>query len=154
MIKIEYPVYEYKIETRGEKEVIFDPVRKQWINLSPEEWVRQNFLQYLLQIKKYPPALIAVEKEIYLGDLKKRCDIIVYDQNAKALMIVECKAMDVELNIKTVEQTLRYNMSLAVKYLVITNGLHSFGFERSLHDFKVLETIPDFIPLSGKKETA
>ena len=153
MIKIEYPAYKYKIEKRGDKEVIFDTVRKQWVNLSPEEWVRQNFLQYLLQVKLYSPALIAVEKEIYLGALKKRCDIIVYDQSATALMIVECKAMEVELDIKTVEQTLRYNMSLPVKYLVVTNGKNCFAFERSLQDFKMLNAIPSFMPLPDTTKT-
>lgn len=142
MIKIEYPYYRYKIDKRADTEIIFDVVRKLWVNLTPEEWVRQNFLQYLLQVKKYPSSLIAVEKEIYLGELKKRCDIITYNRNSNPTMIVECKAMAVELNTKVVEQILRYNISLPVQYLVITNGLYCFAFERSEEKFITLHEIP------------
>ncbi|MEI8059780.1 MAG: type I restriction enzyme HsdR N-terminal domain-containing protein, partial [Ferruginibacter sp.] len=74
MIKIDYPLYQPKIKKEKDKEFIFDEVRKRWIILTPEEWVRQNFLQYLIVVKKYPAVLIAVEKEISLGDLKKRFD--------------------------------------------------------------------------------
>ena len=95
MIKIEYPAYEPKIKKEADKESIFDEVRKQWVVLTPEEWVRQNFLQYLIQVKKYPASLIAVEKEILLGDIKKRFDIVVYDKNHQPLMIIECKEMSV-----------------------------------------------------------
>lgn len=142
MIKIEYPHYEYKIDKRADTEIIFDVVRKLWVNLTPEEWVRQNFLQYMLQVKQYPASLIAVEKEIYLGELKKRCDIIAYNRNSNPLMIVECKAMHVELTNKTLEQILRYNISLPVRYLIVTNGLYCFAFERSQGSFNVLNEIP------------
>ena len=102
MIKIEYPSYQPKIKKEAGKEFIFDEVRKHWILLTPEEWVRQNFLQYLILIKKYPSSLIAVEKEIFLGDVKKRFDIVVYDKNTKPWMLIECKEMNVTLNnIKT-----------------------------------------------------
>ena len=77
--------------------MIFDEYRKQWLHTYTEEWVRQNFLQYLVQVKRYPASLIAVEKEIYLGDLKKRFDIVVYKES-KPWMIVECKEMKVPLN--------------------------------------------------------
>ncbi|MBK8610569.1 MAG: type I restriction enzyme HsdR N-terminal domain-containing protein [Chitinophagaceae bacterium] len=122
MIKIEFPPYQPKIKTEAGREFIFDEFRKRWILLTPEEWVRQNFLQYLVQIKKYPVSLIAVEKEIKLGDLKKRFDIMVYDANTKPWMIVECKEMNVSLNKAVLDQVLRYNISLNVPYLVITNG--------------------------------
>ena len=142
MIKIEYPAYQYKIEQKDNKEVIFDIVRRQWVSLIPEEWVRQNFLQYLIQVKQYPPSLISVEKEIYLGELKKRCDIVIYNTNGQPYIIVECKAMDVDLNTSTVEQILRYNISMPVQYLIITNGSYCFAFERSNNHFDVLSAIP------------
>lgn len=137
MIKIKYPPYQPKIKKEGLKEFIFDEVRKRWILLSPEEWVRQNFLQYLVRIKKYPASLIAVEKEIKLGELRKRFDIVVYDANTKPWMIVECKEMNVVLDKTVLDQVLRYNISLHVPYLVITNG--SYCMALSLQDNMMTE---------------
>ncbi|MEJ7821855.1 MAG: type I restriction enzyme HsdR N-terminal domain-containing protein, partial [Chitinophagaceae bacterium] len=91
MIKINYPEHTFKIKKEKNIESIFDAFRKRWIVLTPEEWVRQNILQYLTEIKKYPSALIAIEKEIYLGELKKRCDVVIYDRNSLPWMIIECK---------------------------------------------------------------
>jgi hypothetical protein len=142
MIKIEYPPYDYKIENRAGKESIFDTVRKIWVSLTPEEWVRQNFLQYLLQVKQYPAALTAVEKEISLGELRKRCDIVVYDRLGKPLVMVECKAMEIEIGAAVLEQILRYNISLPVKYLIITNGVNCFAFERWDTGFRTLPEVP------------
>ena len=122
MIKIDYPPYQPKIKKENEKEFIFDEFRKRWVALTPEEWVRQNFLQYLTLIKKYPASLIAIEKEIKLGELKKRFDIVVYDSYTKPWMIIECKEMNVPLDRTVLDQVLRYNINLQVPYLVITNG--------------------------------
>jgi hypothetical protein len=144
MIKIEYPAYQYKIKTENNREFIFDAIRKQWVMLTPEEWVRQNFLQYLLQVKKFPGSLIAVEKEIRLGELIKRCDIVIYDRNATPLLMTECKAMEIEINASAAEQILRYNISLPVRYLVITNGSYCFAFERTGKDFQPLMEIPEW----------
>jgi hypothetical protein len=121
MVKIEYPAPNFKIKEEGNKEFIFDEFRKQWVRLTPEEWVRQNFLQFLVQEKKYPASLIAVETEIRLNDLKKRCDIIVYKEGVP-WMIVECKEMNVALDEGVLQQVLRYNISIPSVYLVITNG--------------------------------
>ena len=137
MIKIEYPPYQPKIKEDAGKELIFDEFRKRWISLTPEEWVRQNFLQYLTQTKKYPASLIAIEKEIKLGELKKRFDILVYDAETKPWMIVECKEMNVALDKTVLEQGLRYNIALNVPYLVITNGMYCMAF--NLKDNEVLE---------------
>ncbi|MFT3747615.1 MAG: type I restriction enzyme HsdR N-terminal domain-containing protein [Agriterribacter sp.] len=142
MIKIEYPEHRYKIELRDNREMIFDIVRKLWVNLTPEEWVRQNFLQYLIEVKQYPPSLISVEKEIYLGELKKRCDIVIYNRTGKPYLMVECKAMDVDLSTKTIDQVLRYNISIPVNYLIITNGSYCFAFERANEKFAELYDIP------------
>ena len=142
MIKIEYPAYEPKIKKEAEKESIFDEVRKQWVILTPEEWVRQNFLQYLIQVKKYPASLIAVEKEILLGDIKKRFDIVVYNKNHQPWMIIECKEMSVTLNKKVLDQVLRYNISLQVPYLVITNGSYCYGFKNN-HGLSEINNLPE-----------
>ena len=144
MIKIEYPKYQFKIKKENSIEFIFDAFRKRWIVLTPEEWVRQNILQYLTAIKNYPAKLIAIEKEISLGELKKRCDIVVYDRSALPWMIIECKEMNAQVNSKTLEQILRYHISLPAKYLVITNGSYCFGFEKKEEQFFEINELPEF----------
>jgi len=129
MIKIEYPPYQPKIKKEQAVEYIFDEFRKRWVILTPEEWVRQNILQYLTKIKLYPASLIAIEKEIALGELKKRFDIVVYDKDSRPWMIVECKEMNVALDQQVLDQVLRYNIPMQVPYLVITNGSYCFAFE-------------------------
>ena len=143
MIKIGFPKHAYKIKTENEKEVIFDECRKQWVLLTPEEWVRQNFLQYLLQVQHYPRTLIAVEREIALGELKKRFDIVVF-KDAKPWMIVECKEMNAPLNEGVVKQILSYNISLHVSYLVMTNGTSTFGLLLKDDKFEWIDALPAF----------
>lgn len=142
MIKIEYPPYHPKIKAESGKEFIFDELRKRWVVLTPEEWVRQNFLQYLTQIKKYPASLMAVEKEIKLGELKKRFDIVVFDKNSKPWMIVECKEMNVALDKAVLDQVLRYNIILNVPYLVITNGSYCLAYFCNNNQLKELKELP------------
>lgn len=143
MIKIEYPAYQPKIKEEKGRELIFDEFRKRWVLLTPEEWVRQNFLQYLTQIKKYPASLIAIEKEIKLGELKKRFDIVVYDADTRPWMIVECKEMNVALNKSVLDQVLRYNISLHVPYLVITNGSYCMALALKNNLMEALDALPD-----------
>jgi hypothetical protein len=144
MIKIEYPPYQPKIKEEGGKEFIFDEFRKRWILLTPEEWVRQNFLQYLTQIKKYPASLIAIEKEIKLGELKKRFDVVVYDRNSKPWMIIECKEMNVPLDKSVLDQVLRYNIALNVPYLVVTNGSYCIALQLKNDEMKAIDSLPGF----------
>lgn len=141
MLKIEYPGQPFKMKEEGGKEWIFDPVRKVWVRLTPEEWVRQNFLQYLVHTKHYPAAVMAVEKEIALGDLRKRCDIVVYREH-KPWMIIECKEMDVPLNDAVAAQIFRYNITLQVRYLVVTNGSYSFAMDTSSR--QALQELPEW----------
>lgn len=143
MIKIEYPPYQPKIIKKGDRELIFDTIRKQWVVLTPEEWVRQNFLQYLLQVKKYPASLIAVEREILLGDIKKRFDIVVYNKNSVPWMIVECKEMNVALNESVLNQALRYNQVLNVLFLILTNGSYCLGYVTTNGVLTELYQFPD-----------
>ncbi|HMU10560.1 MAG TPA: type I restriction enzyme HsdR N-terminal domain-containing protein [Ferruginibacter sp.] len=142
MIKIEYPPYHPKIKEEAGKELIFDEARKRWVTLTPEEWVRQNFLQYLQLVKKYPVSLIAIEKEIKLGELKKRFDIVVYGKDSKPWMIIECKEMGVPLDKKVLDQVLRYNIILNVPYLVITNGSFCMALAVANGNFAEINDLP------------
>lgn len=143
MLKINYPEYSFRIKKEKNKEFIFDELRRRWIMLTPEEWIRQNFLQYLIQVKNYPKSLFSIEKTINLGELKKRCDIIVY-RNGLPWMIVECKEMNVDLNLPVLDQILRYNMAVPVKYLILTNGKKTLAFEISEYGLTEINDLPDF----------
>jgi len=142
MIKIDYPQHPFRITTQNEQEIIFDELRKVWVRLTPEEWVRQNFLQYLVQVMKYPPSLIAIEKEIHLGELKKRFDILVYDRNHKPWMMVECKEVNVKLDDVVLQQILRYNIALPVQFMVITNGSYCIGYEIDAGIITLIAALP------------
>lgn len=142
MIKIEFPAPAFRIRKESGKEYIFDALRRKWVVLTPEEWVRQNFIQYLLQARNYPQSLIAVEKEIKLGELRKRFDILVYDNNHHPWMMIECKATAIPLDEAVLQQALRYNISVPVKYIIITNGNTTFGWETTALQLKVLESFP------------
>ena len=144
MIKIEFPKEQPKTRQRSGVNEIFDTVRKKWLVLTPEEWVRQNVLQFLLLKKNYPASLIAIEKEIRLGELKKRCDIVVYNRNSEPWMIIECKEMNVSLSQKTIDQILRYHITLPAKFLVISNGSYCIGFEKKEGQFIQINDFPDF----------
>ena len=143
MLQINYPDYNFRIKKEKNKELIFDEVRLQWIILTPEEWIRQNFLQYLIRVKEYPKSLLSIEKIISLGELKKRCDIVVYKNNLP-WMIVECKEMNTDLKVPILEQILRYNIGLPVKYLVLTNGNKTFAFELSENGLIEINELPVF----------
>lgn len=144
MIKVSYPDPSFRIKEEDGKEYIFDAIRKKWILLTPEEWVRQNFINYLITEKKYPATLIGVEKEIQLGELRKRFDILVYDITHQPWLMVECKAMDVPLDETVLQQLLRYNISLPVQYLVITNGQSCFAWHRNESTIEIINSLPVF----------
>ena len=145
MIKIYYPKYPFKIkEEEVDKEFIFDELRKIWVRLTEEEWVRQNFVQYLLQVKKYPPSYIAVERKIKLGELTKRFDLLVFDKAAKPWMMVECKAMHRPLDKTVLWQALHYNIALPVKYLIVTNGIQCNGYKKGVMDFEEVGMLPGY----------
>ena len=142
MIKVEYPSYQARLKKENGKELIFDSLRKRWLVLTPEEWVRQNFIQYLVQVKKYPASLIAAEKEIMLGELTKRFDLVVYNTFTRPFMIIECKEMNIALDEKVLNQALRYNISLPVPYIVITNGSNTFAFKNDNGKLTELDVLP------------
>ena len=142
MIKVNYPEPVFRIKEENGKEMIFDFIRKQWLLLNEEEWVRQNFIQFLVQELKYPSELIAVEKEIQLGELKKRFDILVYDGDHKPWMLIECKAGEIVLDEKVLLQVLRYNISMPANFLVITNGQFTYAWEKINGELKEIPQMP------------
>ncbi len=144
MIKIEFSQYPFKIKNEEGKEFIFDSVRRQWVRLTPEEWVRQNFLQYLLTEKKYPFSLIAVEKEIDLHGLRKRCDILVYNRETQPWLMVECKSMEETLEEKVAMQVVRYNIAIPTDFLIITSGTYTYGFEKAKGKLKEITELPNY----------
>ena len=141
MIKVKYPEINYRIKEAEGKELIFDEVRKRWVKLTPEEWVRQNMIQFLLQTMHYPAALLSIEKEIRLGELRKRCDIIIY-KDVNPWIIIECKEPNVPLSQSTLQQILRYHLALPVPYLCLTNGNSVFLFQKINNQFVEIEDFP------------
>jgi predicted type IV restriction endonuclease len=139
-----YPTYPFKLQQVQGKDQIFDPFRKAWVILTPEEWVRQNILQYLVQTCNYPSSLIAVEKTIQLGELDKRFDIVVY-KNDKPWMIIECKEARVEIGEKTLQQILQYQQVLKAEYLIITNGHQTLGAKIDSGKLHPLQNFPEYI---------
>src|ERR1700733_6182263 len=145
MIFVNYPQHQYKIrETELKREEIWDDVRRLWVSLSPEEWVRQNFLQFMIQVLHYPAPYIAVERKIQLGDVKKRFDILVYNKAAKPWLMVECKSKEVKMNKKILNKVLNYNIALPVPYLIITNGEYCYAYHRDGVGIKELEALPEY----------
>ena len=142
MLTIVYPEPEFRIKKEDDKEFLFDSLRKKWLLLTPEEWVRQNFVQYLTRIMNYPSSLIALEKEIWLGELKKRFDILIYNKDHQPWMIVECKGTDIKLGDETLQQALRYNISVPAEFLVITNGHYSFGWQKKEGQLHSINELP------------
>lgn len=139
---INYPEPEFRLKKENERELIFDSIRKRWVVLTPEEWVRQNFISYLIKSENYPSALIAVEKELMLGERKKRFDILLYDMQHQPWMMIECKSMDVQLNDEVLQQLLRYHISVPARYLLITNGNNCYGWEKSKNQLESISSFP------------
>lgn len=142
MLNVEYPEPAFSIKSDNGRRFIFDQWRRKWLLLTPEEWVRQNFIQYLVQVKGYPSALIAQEKLILLGDLRKRFDILVYDRQHLPWMMIECKAPTVTLNESVLHQLLRYHISVPAGLLVITNGPKSYAWEKRNRSLLLIDELP------------
>ncbi|OFY86368.1 MAG: restriction endonuclease subunit R [Bacteroidetes bacterium RIFCSPLOWO2_12_FULL_35_15] len=146
MQALNLPTYQFKLKKKGLNTQIFDMFRKKYVVLTPEEWVRQNFLQFLVQEKKFPASLIAVEMGLKYNQLQKRADVLVFDKTGNPYLMVECKAPEVKITQDVFDQVARYNMNFKVKYLVITNGLNHFccQMDYSANNYKYLENIPFF----------
>ena len=113
--------------------MIFDPQRRKWVKLTPEEWVRQHFVQYLINQGRYPPGLIGIEIMFRYNTMKKRVDILVHDRNGKPVMIVECKSPDIRISDfyedKVYDQVGGYNLGYKVPYAIVTNGIENYAFK-------------------------
>ena len=141
MIKIEYPDIKPSVKKEDNKEIIFCIIRKRWFKITPEEWVRQNFLLYLIHVLHFPPSLIAVEKQLITAEVKKRFDIVVY-KDSIPFMIVECKEMNVPLSQNTIRQVLNYNANIQAGIMVVTNGRYCAGFEKKGNEFVEIYELP------------
>lgn len=146
MQKLNFPDYSFRFKNR-DKLRIFDPIRKKFLVLQPEEWVRQHVIQFLLQEKNCPLSLINAEKELKINGLSKRYDIVVYNPDGSIYLIVECKAPEVRISQGTFDQIARYNLELKAEYLMVTNGLrHYFCKMDYTHEkYRFIEDIPGYI---------
>jgi hypothetical protein len=146
MEKLNLPRFGHNIKHQEGKTVIFDVIRKKFVALTPEEWVRQNFVHYLINHLQYARSLINIETGLKYNQLAKRSDIIAYSRDSLPFLLVECKAPQVPINQSTFEQAAMYNKSVGAKYVVLTNGLeHScFTFDQSSKQLKFLDHIPGF----------
>lgn len=146
MQKLNLPSFDFRIKTENGKHFIFDSVRKKFLLLTPEEWVRQNFIQFLVQHKKYPQSLMAVEKQITVNSIFFRFDLVVYQNSGKPYLIAEFKAPGVKITQQAFDQVVRYNMALKVKLVIVSNGLQHFicaiDYEKGTYRF--LKEIPEF----------
>lgn len=143
-VDIIFPQYEFKIERQEGVNHIFDALRKKFVALTPEEHVRQTLLNYLIHDTNYPRSRIAVEMTIKYNTLVKRCDIVVFDKDGKPWLIAECKAPTVKITQKTFDQIARYNLTLKVNYLLVTNGLEVYccRIDFATSKFEMLEGLP------------
>jgi hypothetical protein len=123
---------------------MFDEVRKKWLLLSPEEWVRQHLVNFLINHKNVPASLISIEKEINLNATRKRYDVVVYGKELKPVLLVECKSPGVTIDQATLEQTLRYNLILGVSYLLMTNGLKDYVIKVENGKGKLISELPAY----------
>ncbi len=126
MQELNFPKFSYRIKNTENNISIFDEIRKKYVALQPEEWVRQHCLHYLMSAKNYPKSLINVEKELRVHNLKKRYDIVVYKNTGAIRILVECKAPTIDITQDTFDQIARYNLTLKADYLMVTNGVHHY----------------------------
>ena len=150
MQKLNLPSYQPRIVYENDKPRIFDVIRKKFVALTPEEWVRQHFIHLLLDLK-YPAALMAVEKLVLVNNLRQRADLVVYNRKGEAALIVECKAPEIELCNKTIQQAARYNIQLDVPFIIVTNGMATYCVftPPSTKKQTVVSTIPTFENLNA-----
>ena len=142
MDKLNFPELKFSIKIKENKPYIFDPIRKKWVVLTPEEWVRQHCIKFLVKIKNIPVGLIQVEKKLNLNRVLKRYDIVVYKRNKTIAILIECKAPSIQLTQKTFDQIARYNILLKSEYLMLTNGINHFFCQMDYEKGKYL-FLPD-----------
>lgn len=146
MQPLNLPTYKFRIKSNENKFSIFDIIRKKYVVLTPEEWVRQHMIHYLMEEKDYPLSLIAIEKKLTINKLTKRTDILVFNTDGLPEIIVECKAPSVKITQASFDQIARYNLKLKANFLIVTNGLEHFYCKMDFKNEKYifLENIPNF----------
>ena len=146
MIDLCFPNYEFRIKNKHNKKYIFDQIRKKFVLLTPEEWVRQNCIMFLINDQKISKGLINIEKRIKVNNLTKRYDIIVYNPNGSVFLLVECKSPKVNLNQETFNQISIYNSEIIADYLMLTNGLYNYycSIDYSNQCYKFVKDFPKY----------
>jgi len=145
------PQYTFHIKDKLDRKLIFDGFRRRWVALSPEEWVRQNFVRYLTDEKHYPATLVAIERSLRMNQRDFRTDIVLFSKSGNPLVVVECKAPEVKITQQVFDQIARYNLDLRVNYLIVTNGLVHYccRFDQSQLNYTFLPEIPDYLELEN-----
>jgi hypothetical protein len=146
METLNLPTYSFSVKSKAGGNYIFDAIRKKYIVLTPEEWVRQNFIQYLVQDKGFPSALITVEQQFSFNKMKKRCDILVYNRLGDPVLLAECKAPSVPISRKAFDQIGLYNLTHHVPWLIVTNGMKHYCCRYIEHEdnYRFADFIPDW----------
>ncbi len=142
MIQLNLPTFDYKLTKIEGKPYIFDPIRRKYVAASPEEWVRQHVLNWLMVVHQYPRSLIKSESGLQVNRLSKRTDIVVYDRAAKPFLLVECKAPNILLSDDTFGQAVNYNKTLKAPYILLSNGIEHLIFETTNGSFCPIQNLP------------
>ena len=138
------PEFAFSVREQGQSKHIFDSIRKRFVTLTPEEWVRQHFMRFMIEFRNYPASLMAIERSVKVNNLSQRADIVVYNKDGKPWLLVECKASTVKISHETFLQAARYNMTLKVPYFALTNGLEHYCLYFNGKEFEFLDNLPDF----------
>jgi hypothetical protein len=138
MQKLDFPTYAFRFKNSENKVAIFDEIRKKFVILTPEEWVRQHVVQYFLLEKKYPKSLINVEKILKINGLTKRYDVVVFNSDGSIFILVECKAPEIKISQNTFDQIARYNLTLKAQYLMLTNGQNHYFCQMDFENEKYI----------------
>jgi len=146
MQKLNLPAHDFSIKREKDKLYIFDDFRKKWIVLTPEEWVRQHLLMFLIKNKNYPKSLIAIERLVNVNGLSQRFDAVLFNSSAQPIAVIECKAPSIKITDSTLAQAIRYNATIKAPYLILTNGLETFCgvIDLEKNNFSYLKDIPDY----------
>ncbi len=147
--RLNFPDYEFKLQRSSDERQslkIFDIIRKKYVSLTPEEWVRQHLLHFLVNERKFPQSLVSVEKKLLINNLEKRTDVVIYSSSLQPILLAECKSPKVPLTQAVFDQAARYNMTLKVSYFLITNGIESFicRIDHDSQSYTFLKEIPSF----------
>ena len=152
MLPLNFPEFQFRIAGTVDRKTIFDRVRRKFVVLTPEEWVRQHMVSYLIAIKSVPESMIGVEKQLLVNGLVKRFDIAVFNRNGDPVLLVECKAPAVPVSEKVFDQAARYNMQLKVNYFVVTNGLDHFccRIDYDSRNYIFIRDVPAYEEMAGR----